>query len=136
MNVITCSAQDSYAFVTDKHHFKISCFDHVSNWETLSPEAYHYKKQTRIDQLLSIAIEYYPNLSSEDIDFVDTFSPTTIRRYTNHPNGTLYGGSVKAFDGRTPLENLFIIGNDQGGIGIMGAMTSGVLIVNYNILVG
>ncbi|RWX44456.1 hypothetical protein H206_01706 [Candidatus Electrothrix aarhusensis] len=40
--------------------------------------------------------------------------------------------SIKS--GRTPWSNLFIAGTDQGYLGIVGAMLSGVTIVNQHLL--
>ncbi len=46
----------------------------------------------------------------------------------------VYGSPVKIADGTTPWPNLFIAGTDQGYLGIVGAMLSGVSIVNRHIL--
>ena len=135
LSVLTLSAQDAYTFDSGRHQLKISCFDKMENWQYDSKREYRQRKQLRAEKLFRLAGRLYPSLLSEKPVYVDTFSPRTIRRFTQHPNGTLYGGTVKAFDGRTPLKNLLIIGNDQGGIGIMGALTSGILISNYAVLV-
>jgi phytoene dehydrogenase-like protein len=64
--------------------------------------------------------------------FQDIFSPLTIERYTWHLNGTVYGSLDKTRDGRTPVKNLFIIGTDQGFLGIVGAMLSGISMANLH----
>jgi phytoene dehydrogenase-like protein len=64
----------------------------------------------------------------------DMFTPTTIVRYTGHDNGAVYGAPDKHLDGRTHLENLFICGTDQGYLGIIGAMLSGISIANAYLL--
>jgi hypothetical protein len=38
------------------------------------------------------------------------------------------------YDGRTHLANLFVRGTDQGLVGIIGAMTSGIAIANRHLL--
>ena len=134
LQVITFSAQDSYVFDSAKHQFKISCFDHADHWMSLPRSTYRSRKEDRRAQLCALAGEIYKRLDHREPFYTDTFSPATIRRYTAHTNGTLYGGRIKTFDGSTPVENLTIIGNDQGGIGIMGALTSGVLMANYRVL--
>lgn len=134
LKVVTFSAQDSYEFPSTKHQLKISCFDQYDFWDGLDRERYKEKKEARKEQLLEFTKSFYPGLNQQKILQFDSFSPLTIKRYTAHANGTLYGGSEKFFDGRTPVENLFLIGNDQGGIGIMGALTSGILVSNYNII--
>jgi phytoene dehydrogenase-like protein len=64
----------------------------------------------------------------------DMFTPVTIRRYTGHLAGAVYGSPRKRRDGRTPLENLFICGTDQGYLGIIGAMLSGITVANLHVL--
>jgi hypothetical protein len=39
-------------------------------------------------------------------------------------------------DGRTHLSNLYLCGTDQGFLGIVGAMLSGISMANYHILQG
>lgn len=68
--------------------------------------------------------------------FKDIFSPMTIERYTWHLNGTVYGSIDKTRDGRTPLKNLYIIGTDQGFLGIVGSMLSGISMANLHGLMG
>jgi phytoene dehydrogenase-like protein len=68
--------------------------------------------------------------------FKDIFSPMTIERYTWHLNGTVYGSIDKTRDGKTPFKNLFIIGTDQGFLGIVGAMLSGISMANLHGLMG
>ena len=64
----------------------------------------------------------------------DMFTPRTIQRYTGHVNGAVYGSPKKRRDGCTPVENLFICGTDQGFLGIIGAMLSGITIANLQVL--
>ena len=62
--------------------------------------------------------------------FSDVFTPATIKRYTWHEDGAVYGNELKLRDGKTPLENLFIIGTDQGFLGVIGALLSGISLAN------
>ena len=71
---------------------------------------------------------------SENIVYEDTFTPVTIERYTSRTQGAVYGSSQKIKDGRTNFENLYIAGTDQGYLGIVGSMLSGVTMVNQHIL--
>jgi hypothetical protein len=41
---------------------------------------------------------------------------------------------VKIRDGRTPLANLYLAGTDQGFLGIVGAMLSGISMANFHVL--
>ncbi|MBI5558028.1 MAG: NAD(P)/FAD-dependent oxidoreductase [Deltaproteobacteria bacterium] len=70
----------------------------------------------------------------QNIVYEDSFTPVTIEKYTAKAQGAVYGSPVKVKDGITPCGNLFIAGTDQGFLGIVGAMLSGVSIVNQHIL--
>jgi phytoene dehydrogenase-like protein len=65
---------------------------------------------------------------------LDTFTPTTIKHFTSHINGTLYGSPTKTRDGSTRFNNLFLAGTDQGYVGIVGAMLGGIAVANNQIL--
>jgi phytoene dehydrogenase-like protein len=71
---------------------------------------------------------------SEDIVYENTFTPVTIERYTAKQGGAVYGSPDKIADGRTTYKNLFLAGTDQGFLGIIGSMLSGISIVNRHIL--
>ncbi len=64
----------------------------------------------------------------------DTFTPRTIRHYTGHVNGCVYGAPRKSWDGATPIKNLYLCGTDQGYLGIVGAMISGITMANRHVL--
>ena len=44
------------------------------------------------------------------------------------------GAAAKNRPGRTELANLYLCGTDQGFLGIVGAMLSGISMANYHIL--
>ncbi|MFW2480235.1 MAG: phytoene dehydrogenase, partial [Lentimonas sp.] len=66
----------------------------------------------------------------------DMFTPRTVRKYTGHLNGAIYGAPNKIKDGRTHLDNLYLAGTDQGFLGIVGAMLSGISMANLHVLQG
>lgn len=66
--------------------------------------------------------------------YKDTFTPVTIERYTAKIGGAIYGSPTKIKDGNIGFNNLFLAGTDQGFLGIVGSMLSGVSIVNQHIL--
>ena len=68
------------------------------------------------------------------IVYQDSFTPVTIERFTRKAQGAVYGSGIKIKDGRTPWPNLFLAGTDQGYLGIVGAMLSGITVVNQHIL--
>jgi len=79
------------------------------------------------------AVRFVPDFRSSVID-TDMFTPTTIRRYTGHENGAVYGAPEKRPDGTTHLKNLFVCGTDQGLVGIIGAIISGITVANRHLL--
>ena len=64
----------------------------------------------------------------------DVFTPQTIQRFTGHAEGAVYGSAQKRRDGTSHLKNLFICGNDQGLVGMVGAIISGISIANQHLL--
>ena len=70
----------------------------------------------------------------ENIVYEDSFTPVTIERFTSRAQGAVYGSPQKVKDGRTIFDNLFIAGTDQGYLGIVGALLSGVTMANQHIL--
>jgi len=74
-----------------------------------------------------------PDFRSHIVD-TDMFTPRTIKKYTGHLNGCVYGAPHKIRDGRTHLQNLFLCGTDQGFLGIIGAMLSGITIANLHLM--
>ncbi|WP_156792293.1 phytoene desaturase family protein [Desulfotalea psychrophila] len=71
---------------------------------------------------------------SQNTVYQDTFTPITIERYTSKIGGAIYGSPDKIKDGDLGFDNLFLAGTDQGFLGIVGSMLSGVSIVNQHIL--
>lgn len=64
----------------------------------------------------------------------DMFTPRTVEHFTGHFRGAIYGAPDKQRTGRTPLENLHLCGTDQGYLGIVGALLSGITMANLHIL--
>ena len=68
--------------------------------------------------------------------FEDMFTPRTIEKFTGHFGGAVYGATHKSRDGRTAYDNLYLAGTDQGFLGIVGAMLSGISMANRHVLMG
>jgi phytoene dehydrogenase-like protein len=68
----------------------------------------------------------------ENIVYEDSFTPLTIERFTSRLQGAVYGSPYKLKNGKTHYANLYVAGTDQGFLGIVGAMLSGVSIVNQH----
>lgn len=108
---------------------RLTALANFDRWASLSPEEYQAQKQLWFEQMVESAGRFVLDLKSHIVDH-DTFTPTTVVRYTGHDQGAVYGAPEKHYDGSTPLENVFICGADQGYVGIVGTLTSGIQIAN------
>jgi phytoene dehydrogenase-like protein len=70
------------------------------------------------------------------VKFVDMFTPRTIRHFTGHDGGAVYGSPWKLRTGETTVQGLHLMGTDQGYLGIIGAALSGITIANRWVLQG
>ena len=70
----------------------------------------------------------------EHVVYQDGFTPRTVKHYTSHINGAVYGSPAKVKSGRTDVANLFLCGTDQGLVGVVGAMLSGINMANLHVL--
>ena len=102
-------------------------------WMNLPEEEYRAEKERWFPKILEKVSEKLPPFQSHIVD-TDMFTPHTIERYTGKINGAVYGAPDKIRDGKTELENLFICGTDQGFLGIIGSMLSGISIANLHVL--
>ena len=102
-------------------------------WNKLDEEAYKAQKAAWLETTLKEVVKFVPDFR-DSIVYSDVFTPKTIYRFTGHLNGAVYGTPNKIKTGRTHLDNLFICGTDQGFLGIVGAMLSGVSMANLHIL--
>ncbi len=102
-------------------------------WAGLDRDAYRREKRRWYEAMTASAVRFVPDFRAAVIDH-DTFTPATIRRYTGHDAGAIYGIAAKQYDGTTHLENLFLCGTDQGLVGIVGAIISGIMMVNRHVL--
>ena len=108
---------------------RVTFMANYDKWKNLAKSEYKEKKEIVNEESLKLIKKLIPNFDY-DVRFSDVFSPTTVERYTSHFKGTVYGSTDKARDGKTPFENLYIIGTDQGFLGIVGSMLSGISIAN------
>lgn len=97
-------------------------------WNTASKEKYKEMKERVLSQALELSSTFLK--SSLDVFYQDVFSPRTIKKYTGHIDGTVYGSTLKKRDGKSGVDGVYLIGTDQGFLGIVGAMLSGISIAN------
>ena len=112
---------------------RITTIADFDRWNDLDPEQYQREKLRWYDRSVASSVRFTPDFRPYVID-TDLFTPTTIRRFTWHDNGAVYGAPDKQLDGTTHLKNLFLCGTDQGYVGIIGAMMSGISMANLHCL--
>ncbi|MGE0607428.1 MAG: phytoene desaturase family protein [Pirellulales bacterium] len=112
---------------------RITALANFDGWKSLDEAAYQLEKLRWYDRTIASAVRFVPDFRNRVIA-TDMFTPTTIRRFTGHDNGAVYGAPEKHLDGRTHLDNLFLCGTDQGFVGIIGAIVSGISIANQHCL--
>ncbi len=108
-------------------------------WCALDEDTYRAQKTHWYDKLQQVTLGLLPEAKLKlDTHRIasDMFTPRTVRKYTGHLNGAIYGAPGKIKDGRTHLDNLFLAGTDQGFLGIVGAMLSGISMANLHVLQG
>ena len=108
---------------------RVSTLANYDRWQGMSDEEYGLEKIRWYDRLVESAVRFVPDFRSQVID-TDMFTPKTIRRFTCHENGAVYGAPDKQPDGCTHLSNLFLCGADTGLVGIVGAINSGITMAN------
>lgn len=120
---------------SDEGMVRVTFMANFDQWKTLTKDDYLEKKSIVGDEALALVKKLTPGFDGKLL-FKDIFSPLTIEKYTWHLNGTVYGSTDKTRDGVTPVKNLFIIGTDQGFLGIVGALLSGISMANLHGLMG
>lgn len=103
------------------------------SWKSLDENQYQREKMRWYDRSVASAVRFIPDFRSHVVA-TDVFTPKTIRRFTSHDNGAVYGAPEKNLDGTTHLKNLFLCGTDQGFVGIIGAIVSGISMANMHCL--
>ncbi len=112
---------------------RITALANHDYWRDLDEPSYKLEKYRWYDRIAESAVRFVPDYRHRVIDS-DMFTPKTIMRFTGHDNGAIYGAAHKQLDGCTHLPNLFICGTDQGFVGIIGAITSGIAMANRHCL--
>lgn len=125
----------------DEGFLRVTAMANHDKWCALGEEEYLAQKAFWYDELQKVTLSLLPKpkngLKLDDHRLAsDMFTPRTVRKYTGHLNGAIYGAPNKVKDGRTHLENLYLAGTDQGFLGIVGAMLSGISMANLHVLQG
>jgi phytoene dehydrogenase-like protein len=133
---VVCSP-NNFAYTDDGFRpdpaIRMTALANFDRWRSLPKDDYQREKAAARQAIYDSAVRFVRDFRPH-IVATDTFTPTTIRHYTGHENGAVYGAPVKRPDGTTHLKNLFICGSDQGWVGIIGAMVSGIVMANKHCL--
>jgi phytoene dehydrogenase-like protein len=117
----------------DEGCMRITALANPDYWFQLTPEAYNPAKEHWEKQIYNASLPYIPDFRPL-IQDIDIFTPKTIKRFTGHINGCVYGAPDKLLTGQTPVKNLYVCGTDQGFLGIVGSMLSGITMANNHCL--
>jgi phytoene dehydrogenase-like protein len=117
---------------------RVTSLANFKRWTTLPEEEYQEQKKLWHNVLADKAMSFLSPLKGQSLEdltvYVDMFTPRTIEKYTGHLGGAVYGAPNKSRNGLTHLDNLYLCGTDQGFLGIIGAMLSGISMANLHIL--
>ncbi|MCA9001515.1 MAG: NAD(P)/FAD-dependent oxidoreductase, partial [Planctomycetes bacterium] len=131
--VICCP--DHYDDQVPQHEpaLRLTLRAHPGKWFEMDESTYAAAKEDAWQRGHAAILPFAPDIREHTV-FVDTFTPRTVKHFTGHCRGVVYGSPTKSPDGTTPLENLFLMGTDQGFLGIVGAMLSGIAMANAHAL--
>ena len=131
--VICCPDNFHFDKPLSKSMIRLTCLANFDGWNALDEPAYKKAKADWLPRIHQEVLRFVPDFRGH-IVFTDFFTPRTIKYWTGHVHGAVYGTPDKLKWGRTHVENLFICGNDQGFLGIVGSMLSGISMANLHVL--
>lgn len=125
-------------FIADKPlkegRVRLTVLANYERFAELEGAEYAQAKERVADEAIAHATTIFPDWRPATT-FRDVYSPTTVVRYTSRERGAIYGTPKKRFDGETGIAGLSLIGTDQGYLGVVGAMMSGISMANRHALV-
>jgi phytoene dehydrogenase-like protein len=115
----------------------ICCVDYLKDWKSLDRNEYKARKEQVTAILIDRLEKIIPGIK-DIIEYSETGTSSTVRRYTLNPEGAVYGfaqtPSRKIFDSFKSLDNLhFASAWGKTGGGFSGVIIGGYLCA-YNIL--
>jgi phytoene dehydrogenase-like protein len=131
--VICCPNNFHFERPLPEAMLRVTNMANFDQWNKLELKEYKTQKAAWLETTLKEVVKFVPDFR-ESIVYTDVFTPRTIHRFTGHLNGAVYGTPNKIKTGSTHLDNLFICGTDQGFLGIVGAMLSGISMANLHVL--
>lgn len=132
--VLCCSDNYAASEPAKEGVLRVTSLANHDAWCALDDASYARAKSECESAMLDVAARFAHDPRPASVAH-DMFTPRTIRFYTGHLGGTVYGSPVKRIDGECGVRNLHLIGTDQGLLGIVGALLSGVTMANRHGLV-
>ena len=111
--------------------FRLTLLARHDTWTAMPEDEYVAAKERIWESAHATAAPYAFDARPHSV-YVDGFTPRTIQKFTGHLGGAVYGSPRKQRSGRTPIDGLFLCGTDQGYLGIVGAMLSGIAMANQH----
>lgn len=112
---------------------RVTALANHERWRALDDSEYAASKERAVDAMLESATRFVPDFRPHTLER-ESFTPRTIERYTGHRGGAVYGSANKRRDGSIGVAGLHLIGADQGLVGVVGALLSGVNVANQSVL--
>ena len=113
--------------------FRLTLLARHDVWAGLDEGSYTAQKESIWNRAHEVAAPFSFDAREHSL-YVDGFTPRTIQKFTGHLGGAVYGSPNKRRSGRTSIDGLFLCGTDQGYLGIVGAMLSGIAMANQHAL--
>jgi len=132
--VICCPTH--YASSDESTHtaVRLTLLANHARWKALPEDDYVALKEETWSRGYGVLAELYGDVR-DSVVFKDTFTPRTIEHFTGHFGGAVYGCPEKRYSGEIGVPGLYLCGTDQGMLGIVGAMLSGIHMANRHALV-
>ncbi|EQC44926.1 NAD(P)/FAD-dependent oxidoreductase [Bacteriovorax sp. Seq25_V] len=130
-SAVICFPNNFKNDTSDEGIARVTYIANYKFWKELERKEYLAKKEILAQDSFN-TIKSCFNQFEAKVLFKDVFTPTTIERYTGHFGGTVYGSTDKLRNGKTHIEGLYLCGTDQGFLGIVGSMLSGISMANLH----
>lgn len=134
-SVLCCPNNFDYEEPLEEGMIRVTHMANYDLWKGLDRDGYRHAKREWFQRCLENLEKTVPAVSAH-VKASDMFTPLTVERYTGHVNGAVYGSPDKQRRGLTRFGNLYLTGTDQGFMGIVGTMLSGISMANLYGLMG
>jgi len=134
-SAVLCLSNNFQADTEKQGIYRVTNMANFDQWNQLDRATYKEEKNKVLLNAKKTIKKFIPSFDGEEL-LTDVFTPKTVKRYTKHENGCVYGSPVKLKNGKTDIENLYLCGTDQGFLGVVGAMLSGISMANLHVLMG